>query len=97
MFKGLVGAVILGSAMLANASQSADAVIAAATEANKQAKSLGYEWNVTGKAIKAAQAALKAGNEAEALKLAEHAKYMAEASIFQAGDEKKNWMLRVPK
>ena len=48
MFKGLVGAVILGSAMLANASQSADAVIAAATEANKQSKSLGYEWNVTG-------------------------------------------------
>ena len=97
MFKGMISALALGVVLTATASSSVESVIADAVAANKQAKALGHEWNVTGQAIKAAQAALKAGNEAEAMELAAQAKYMAEASVYQANDEKEAWKLRVPR
>lgn len=97
MLKGLISAVALTVAFGVQAGASVEATIADAVAANKQAKSLGHEWNVTGKAIKAAQEALKAGNLEEAMKLAAHAKYMAEASIYQADDEAKAWEMRVPR
>ena len=97
MIKGLVGAIALSAAFVAQAGGSVESIIDQAIAANKEAKTLGYEWNVTGKAIKAAQAALKAGDSAEAMKLAAHAKYMAEASVYQGNDEANMWQMRVPK
>lgn len=97
MIKGLVSALALTVALGAQAGSSVESLIAEAVEANKQAKALGHEWNVTGKAIKAAEAALKEGKTEEAMKLAAHAKYMAEASIFQGEDEARTWEMRVPR
>jgi len=59
-----------------------------AIDTNKKANKLGYEWRDTGKWIKKAKAALKAGKEAEALKLAKKIKAAAEDGIQQAVDQK---------
>jgi len=50
--------------------QSADEAIAAAKAAQKEAKSLGFEWRDMGKTIKKAEAAAKEGKEKKAIKLA---------------------------
>ena len=50
--------------------QSADDAIAAAKAAQKEAKSLGFEWRDMGKTIKKAEAAAKDGKEKKAIKLA---------------------------
>lgn len=49
---------------------SADDAIAAAKAAQKEAKSLGFEWRDMGKTIKKAEAAAKEGKEKKAIKLA---------------------------
>jgi hypothetical protein len=59
-----------------------------AIELNKKADELGYEWRDTGQWIKDAEAALAAGKDAEALKLANKVKAAAEDGIQQAADQK---------
>ena len=68
--------------------QGAKQVLSEAIDTNKQASKLGYEWRDTGKWIKKAKAALKAGKEAEALKLAKKIKAAAEDGTQQAVDQK---------
>ncbi len=67
----------------------AAAAIAAAKAANKKAASVHYEWRDTGKLIKKAEAALKAGNDAEAIKLANKARRQAENAYAQKFSEMK--------
>lgn len=96
MLKGLVTAAVLSAALSASAS-AVDELLAQAIAANEKAQSQGHEWTVTAKAIKAAQSALADGNDELALQLAEKAKFIAEASAFQASSEVDNWQARVPK
>ncbi len=95
MVKGILSVALMSVALSATAAGSVTDMIQAATEANAKAKAMGYEWNVTGKAIKAAKEALKAGETAKAEELAAHAKYIAEASVDQAMDEQEAWKMRV--
>jgi len=62
---------------------SAADAIAAAKAANKRAKDADYEWRDTGKMIKKAEKALAAGNDAEAIKLANKARRQAENALKQ--------------
>jgi len=66
---------------------SAEQAIADAKSANAQAKAMGAEWRDTGKVIKSAEAALAAGDDAKAIKLANKAKRQAENAMKQAKDE----------
>ena len=59
------------------------AAIAAAKAANKRAKAEGYEWRDTGKLIKKAEAAMKKGDNATAIKLANQAQKQAESAVKQ--------------
>ncbi len=65
----------------------AAAAIAAAKAANKKAAAENYEWRDTGKLIKKAEKALKAGKEAEAIKLANKARRQAENAVKQKYSE----------
>lgn len=66
----------------------AKAAIADAKAAQKSAKSVGGEWRDTGKTIKKAEAALKAGDFANATKLANKAKFEGEMGKKQAMEQK---------
>ena len=70
----------------------AEQAISDAKAANAQAKAAGYEWRDTGKIIKSAEAALDAGNEEEAIKLANQAKKQAEDAIAQEKAESDKYM-----
>ena len=70
----------------------AEQAISDAKAANAQAKAAGYEWRDTGKIIGSAEAALEAGNEEEAIKLANQAKKQAEDAIAQAKAENDKYM-----
>ena len=61
---------------------SAEQAIAAA----KAAIAAGNEWRDTGKIIKAAEKALKAGDAAKAKKLAETAEFQGKTAVAQAGE-----------
>ena len=72
--------------------------IDAATAAYKQvAKDTSYQWTVTVKAIKAAQKALKEGDDKAARKLAHEAMDLVEATRLQAKIEDETWRMCVPK
>lgn len=58
--------------------------ISAAKEENAKAKKMGAEWRDTGKLIKKAEAAMKAGDEAKAIKLADKARFQAVTAQKQA-------------
>jgi hypothetical protein len=62
----------------------AEAAIAAAESARKKAASVDGEWRDTGKMIKKAQAALKAGDSAKAIKLAKKAEKQGKLGYEQA-------------
>jgi len=62
----------------------AEAAIAAAESARKKAASIDGEWRDTGKMIKKAQAALKAGDSAKAIKLAKKAEKQGKLGYEQA-------------
>ncbi len=62
----------------------AESAIAAAESARKKAASIDGEWRDTGKMIKKAQAALKAGDSAKAIKLAKKAENQAKLGYEQA-------------
>ena len=61
----------------------AASAIAAAKSENAQAKKMGAEWRDTGKLLKKAEAAMKAGDEAKAIKLADKARRQAEIAQKQ--------------
>ena len=62
----------------------AQSAIAAAESARKKAASIDGEWRDTGKMIKKAQAALKAGDSAKAIKLAKKAEKQGKLGYEQA-------------
>ncbi len=66
------------------AGMSPEAAIAAAKEAQKQAKSVGGEWRDTGKMIKKAEKLLKEGKAEKAMKLAEEAEAQGMLGYMQA-------------
>ncbi|MGB5329045.1 MAG: hypothetical protein WBO58_12540, partial [Gammaproteobacteria bacterium] len=69
---------------------SAEASIAAAKEARKQANSVGGEWRDTGKMIKKAEKLLKEGKNKEAAKLAQEAEAQCMLGYMQATSQTKD-------
>ena len=65
-------------------SQDPAQAIAAADAARKAAAAVDNEWRDTGKIIKAAQSALKAGDTAKAQKLAATAEFQGHMAVQQA-------------
>jgi nucleoid-associated protein YgaU len=76
-----------GTTEEATTADEAAAAISAAKAANAKAKAEGYQWRDTGKLIKKAEKALKAGNAEKAIKLANKAKRQAELAVQQKYDE----------
>lgn len=67
--------------------QAAKDAIAAAKEANKKAKAVGYEWRDTGKLIEEAEKALSDSKYDDAIKLANKARKQAENAVAQEARE----------
>lgn len=67
----------------------ASAAIMAASQANKKAKKVEFEWRNTGKLIKKAKAAAKEGEFDKAVKLANKAKKQAQMAMLQYKASKK--------
>jgi hypothetical protein len=67
------------------------AAYAKAEAASKQALAMKTEWSTTVAALKAADAAAKAGKYDDAIALAKHAEALAEASIAQAKEQATAW------
>ncbi len=89
-------AVILSVAAFATAAFAAsaddsNAAIAKAEAANKQAGAIKNQWTTTGQAIAAAKKAAEAGKFDDAVKLAQHAEELANASIAQAKEQETAW------
>jgi hypothetical protein len=102
MFKGLtVGLVAVTMSMGAYAGASnvsSSKLIKEATAAYKQvAKETSYQWTVSVKAIKAAQAAFDKGNYTDAEANARAALDLIDATRLQAKIEAETWQMRVPK
>lgn len=68
--------------------KAAEAAIAAADSARKKAAGVDGEWRDTGKMIKQAQAALKAGDADKAVKLAKQAEMQGQLGYEQAVSQK---------
>jgi len=79
------------SAALAAPADDFKAALAKAEAANKEAGALKNQWTATAGALKAAQAAAAAGNYDEALRDAQQAEVLANASIAQAKEQAANW------
>jgi hypothetical protein len=62
-----------------------------AEAANKKAGAMRNQWTTTASELKAAKKAADAGKFDEAVKHAEHAEALANASIAQAEEQKKLW------
>ncbi len=75
----------------------AEQIEAAKSAYKKVAKETSYQWTTSVKAIKAAEKALKAGKEDEAMKHVKKAMDLIEATALQAKIEGETWRLRVPK
>jgi hypothetical protein len=86
---------IVGGFVTAAFAASADdfkAAYAKAEATSKQALSMKTGWLTTTNELKAAKKAADAGKFDEAVKHAQQAEALANASIAQANDEEKNWM-----
>ncbi len=79
-----------GAAMAASADD-AKAALAKAEAAMKQAHALKNEWTTTAANFKKAKAANDAGKFDDAVKLAQEAEALANASIAQAKEQEKLW------
>jgi len=90
-----LGGCIIGVAQ-ANAGDFAKAY-AEADEMRKQAASMGYEWRDTGKLLKSADKANKAGKGDKAMSLVAKALEQSKDAIAQAKREGELWASRVPK
>jgi hypothetical protein len=89
-------AVILSMTAFATAAFAASAddfsaAIAKAEAANKQAGAIKNQWTTTGQAIAAAKKAAEAAKFDDAVKLAQHAEELANASIAQAKEQETAW------
>jgi hypothetical protein len=89
-------AVILSMTAFATAAFAASAddfsaAIAKAEAANKQAGAIKNQWTTTGQAIAAAKKAAEAGKFDDAVKLAQHAEELANASMAQAKEQETAW------
>lgn len=81
---------------LAASADDFNAAYAKAEAAAKQAVKMKTAWTTTGAALKAAKKAAAAGKFDEAVKLADHAKALADASIAQAKEQVNLWQKAVP-
>jgi len=81
----------LTSAALAASSGDFKAAYARAEAANKQAGALKNQWTTTAEELKAAQTAATAGQYDEAIKHAQLAEALANASIAQAKEQETAW------
>jgi hypothetical protein len=81
----------LATAALAASAEDFKAAFAKAEAANKQAGALKNQWTTTAEKLKAAQAAAAAGKYDEAVKDAEAAEALANASIAQAKEQATAW------
>jgi hypothetical protein len=94
VLKSLTLALCLGAVTTAAWGATADdykAALAKAEAAAKQAHALKNEWTATTAALKAAKAAAEAGKFDDAVKDAERAEELANASVAQAKAEEKLW------
>ena len=66
----------------------AASAITAAEHEKKRAKGKGYEWRDTGKMIKKAKKAMKAGDFAKAVKMANKAKTQSSNALKQYAEQK---------
>lgn len=84
---------VAGLATAASAATANDfkAVYAKAEAASKQAAAMKTQWVATVKALKAAQTAAAAGNYGAAVKDAQHAEALANASIAQSKQQAATW------
>ena len=84
---------VAGMTTAAFAASEADykAAYAQAEAASKQAIKMKTAWTTTAKDLKAAKKAAAAGKFDDAVKLANHAKALADASIAQAKEQAKIW------
>jgi hypothetical protein len=85
---------IAGFASAATRAETADdfkAALAKAEAADKQAQTLKNQWTPTQDAMKKAKAAAEAGKFDEAVKIAQQAEALAQASIAQAKEQEKLW------
>jgi hypothetical protein len=78
-------------AALAASADDFKAALAKAEAANKQAGAIKNQWTTTAGTLKAAQAAAAAGQYDEAVKDAQQAEALAEASIAQAKEQATAW------
>jgi hypothetical protein len=81
----------LTTAALAASEEDFKVAVAKAEAANKQAGVLKNQWTTTATELKAAQKAAVGGNFDEAVKLANQAEALANASIAQAKAEETAW------
>lgn len=91
---GLAIALALGGLATAAVAASADdfsSAYAKAEAAEQQAGALKNQWTTTEAELKSAQGAAKAGNYDEAVKHAEEAEALANASIAQAKEQAAIW------
>lgn len=79
------------SAALAAGADDFKAALAKAEAANKQAGAVKNQWTTTAATLKAAQAAATAGKFDDAVKLANDAEALANASIAQAKEQETAW------
>ncbi len=84
-------------APVAMAADPADLVAEAENAYQTVASETGYQWLTTTRALKAARQALADGQSDEAIKQAQFALDLVEATKLQAEIEKKAWQARVPK
>jgi len=84
---------VTGLAAVAMAASADDfkAALAKAEAANKQAADIKNQWTTTVQAIAAAKKAAEAGKFDDAVKLAQHAEELANASIAQAKEQETAW------
>jgi hypothetical protein len=79
------------TASLAATADEAKSAIEKAEAADKQAAALKNQWTTTEDALKQAKAAAAAGKFDDALKLAQEAEALANASAAQAKEQEKLW------
>ena len=87
----ILGVVALPTIAFAVSADDFKAAYAKAEAANKQAGALKNQWTTTADELKAAKAAADAGKFDEAIKLAEQAEALANASIAQAKEQETAW------
>lgn len=86
-----LGVAACASAAFAASADEFKAAFAKAEAAEQQAVTMKASWTTTTNALKAAKKAADSGNYDEAVKLAEHATVLANASIAQAKEQETLW------